>query len=138
MDPRAAADRFARTWEEAWRQHDVDAIAALYAADCTHRSMPFRPVHEGRAAVADYVRWAFSTEETTEVRFGTPLVDGDLATVEYWATAVERDGAQPATLAGVGLLRFDADGLVVEARDYWHTAEGHQRPTGSLFFPSGG
>ena len=137
MDTRAAADRFARTWQEAWRQHDVDAIAALYAADCTHRSMPFRPVHEGRAAVADYVRWAFSTRTRPSCvlapRWWT-------ATWPRWSTGRPRssDGAQPATLAGVGLLRFDADGLVVEARDYWHTAEGHQRPTGLLFFPSGG
>ena len=67
MDTRAAADRFARTWEDAWRRHDVDTVATLYAEDCVHRSMPFRPVHAGRAAVVDYVRWAFSTEDTTEV-----------------------------------------------------------------------
>ena len=136
MDTRAAADRFARTWEDAWRRHDVDTVATLYAEDCVHRSMPFRPVHAGRAAVVDYVRWAFSTEDTTEVRFGRPIVDGDLALVEYWATSVEHDGERPVTLAGCGLLRFDPDGLVVEARDYWHVADGHRPPTGSLFFPS--
>lgn len=136
MDTRAAADRFARTWQDAWLRRDVDAIAALYAEDCVQRSMPFRPVHVGRQAVLDYVRWSFEAEEATEVRFGRPMVDGDLATVEYWVTAVEHEGAKPATLAGVGLLRFDAEGLVVEARDYWHVADGHQRPTGSLFFPA--
>jgi ketosteroid isomerase-like protein len=135
MDTRAAADRFARTWEESWLHRDVAAIAALYAEDCVHRSMPFRPVHEGRAAVVDYVSWSFSVEEATEVRFGRPMVDGDLAVVEYWATAVEQEDAKPVTLAGCGLLRFDPDGLVVEARDYWHVADGHRRPTGSLFFP---
>jgi len=135
MDCREAAERFARTWEDGWLRRDVDAIAALYAADCVHRSMPFRPEHTGRQAVVDYVRWSFSTEAATEVRFGPPLVDGDLAVVEYWVTAVEHEGG-PVTLAGCGLLRFDPDGLVVEARDYWHTAEGHQRPTGALFFPA--
>jgi uncharacterized protein (TIGR02246 family) len=136
VDCRAAAERFARTWEDAWLRRDVHPIAALYAEDCVHRSMPFRPVHAGRQAIVDYVRWSFSTEEATEVRFGPPLVDGDLAVVEYWVTAVEHDGAKPVTLAGCGLLRFDPDGLVVEARDYWHVAAGHQRPTGALFFPT--
>ena len=136
MDPRAAADRFARTWEEAWLRRDVAAVTGLYAEGCVHRSMPFRPGHAGRAAIVDYVSWSFSTEAATEVRFGRPLVAGDLATVEYWVTAVEHEGARPVTLAGCALLRFDPDGLVVEARDYWHVVDGHHRPTGSLFFPT--
>jgi ketosteroid isomerase-like protein len=135
VDTREAAERFARTWEDSWPRGDVAALAELYAEDCVHRSMPFRPVHEGRREVVDYISWSFSTERATEVRFGRPMVDGDLATVEYWVTAVEHEGAKPVTLAGVGLLRFRPDGLVVEARDYWHVADGHQHPTGRLFLP---
>jgi hypothetical protein len=26
------------------------------------------------------------------------------------------------------MARFDADGLITEARDYWHLQEGHQPP----------
>ena len=47
MDPREAAERFARMWEVGWLRGDVAAISALYAEDCIHRSMPFRPLHEG-------------------------------------------------------------------------------------------
>lgn len=135
MDTREAAERFARTWEDNWLRGDVAALAELYAEDCAHRSMPFRPVHEGRRGVVDYISWSFSTERATEVRFGRPIVDGDLAAVEYWVTVVEHEGAKPVTLAGVSLLRFRPDGLVAAARDYWHLADGHQRPTGTLFLP---
>jgi hypothetical protein len=62
-----------------------------------------------------------------EVRFGTPLVEGDRAFVEYWATSVDRRG-EPTTLAGCAIARFDADGLVTEARDYWHVEAGHHTP----------
>jgi hypothetical protein len=26
------------------------------------------------------------------------------------------------------MARFDADGLIIDARDYWHLQEGHQPP----------
>ena len=34
--------------------------------------------------------------------------------------------AKEETLAGVSLLRFDGDGLVVDQRDYWDVAEGRR------------
>jgi len=133
VDARDAADRFAHTWEAAWLRGDTAAIAELYAEDCVHRSMPFRPVHRGRRGLVAYVEWAFSTERATEVRFGPPLVAGDLATVEYWATLAEEPDGKPTTIAGCAIVRFRPDGLVSEARDYWHTADGHRPPEASLF-----
>jgi hypothetical protein len=47
--------------------------------------------------------------------------------VEYRALLYDRDGA-PVTLAGSAFARFDADGLIVEARDYWHQTAGHIPP----------
>ena len=50
------------------------------------RSTPFRPPHHGRQGVRDYVTQAFADEQRIdEVRFGTPVVQGDRACVEYWA-----------------------------------------------------
>ncbi|GII30836.1 nuclear transport factor 2 family protein [Planotetraspora mira] len=123
MDTREAAGRFARTWERGWAAHDVELIVSLYAEDCEHRSMPFRPVHRGRAELADYVRWSFENERVESVRFGEPLVDGDTAVAEFVVLSSE-DG-RPVTLAGCVIVRFDAAGLAVESRDYWHVAEGH-------------
>jgi hypothetical protein len=62
-----------------------------------------------------------------ECRFGDPVVDGDRAAVEYWAILRRRDGGE-ATLAGIAVLRFGADGLVVEQRDYWDLAEARRPP----------
>jgi uncharacterized protein (TIGR02246 family) len=125
MDVRRAATRWAETWVPAWKSHDVDAIAALYAEDCTHRSTPFRPPHRGRNGVREYLVAAFADESTVVgVHFSTPQVDGDRASVEYWVTLHDRDGA-PMTLAGSAFARFDADGLITETRDYWHQTTGH-------------
>lgn len=111
----------------------MDLLGALYAGGCTHRSMPFRPVHQGRTGLLDYIRWSFVSERATDVRFGSPIVDGDRAFVEYRAFLVENEGDKPVTLAGCAAVRFDEDGLVVEARDYWHIADGHHEPEGDLF-----
>ena len=128
MDSQAAAGRWAATWTAAWQAHDVEAVVALYAEDCVHRSTPFRPPHRGRQAVRDYLRQAFADEQRIDdVRFGTPVVQGDRAWVEYWARFLDQQGTAM-TLAGCAMARFDADGLITEARDYWHLREGHQPP----------
>ena len=128
MDSQAAARRWAATWTAAWQAHDVEAVVALYAEDCVHRSTPFRPPHRGRQAVRDYVTQAFADEQRIDdVRFDSPVVQGDRACVEYWARFLDQQGTAM-TLAGCGMARFDADGLITEARDYWHLQEGHQPP----------
>jgi uncharacterized protein (TIGR02246 family) len=130
MESHAPADRWAATWTAAWKAHDVEAVVGLYAEDCVHRSTPFRPPHVGRQAIRDYVAGAFAEErEVDDVRFGTPVVEGDRACVEYWATFTDQRGAAM-TLAGCAIARFDGAGQVTEARDYWHLREGHEAPPG--------
>ena len=128
MESQNAARRWAETWTSAWLAHDVEAVVALYAEDCVHRSTPFRPVLRGRNAVREYVADAFAEERSVEdVRFSTPMVEGERAFVEYWANSLDQSG-EPVTLAGCALARFDDDGLIVEARDYWHLEAGHHEP----------
>jgi uncharacterized protein (TIGR02246 family) len=128
MDSEAAARRWAATWTAAWRAHDVEAVVALYAGDSVHRSTPFRPPHRGRHAVRDYVTQAFADEQRIDdVRFDTPVVQGDRACVEYRARFLDHHGTAM-TLAGCAMARFDADGLIAEARDYWHLQEGDLPP----------
>ncbi|MER6125737.1 nuclear transport factor 2 family protein [Streptomyces sp. NPDC001795] len=133
MDTAEAARRFVRVWERAWAAHDVEAILALYARDCVHRSMPFRAPHRGRAELSAYLRWSFAGERTLDVRFSEPLVGPEGRAVAEFRVLAEED-ATPSTLAGCVFVRFDEEGLAVETRDYWHTATGHQEPTGPLFF----
>jgi ketosteroid isomerase-like protein len=130
MDTRLAAGRWADTWVPAWKAHDVEAVVALYAEECVHRSAPFRPVHRGRAGLRGYLTAAFADESAVvDVRFTAPLVDGDRAWVEYRVVLRDRDG-EPVTLAGSAVARFDEDGLIVESRDYWHEVAGEVPPPG--------
>ena len=86
------------------------------------RSQPFRALQEPRA----YAEWAFSEQDEADVWFGEPIVNGDRATCEYWGVVSfqGRDG----TIAGVAVIRFDADGLVSDQRDYWNAEEGRREP----------
>ncbi len=106
-------------WARAWPGADVDAIAALYARDAVFYSHPFRDHQEP----SEYAEWAFEDQEAAECRFGEPVVDGMRAAVDWWAVVTSNSGSEQ-SLAGTSLLRFDADGLVVEQRDAWAQAEG--------------
>jgi hypothetical protein len=122
MDALAAARRWAETWEEAWPRRDADAIAALYTDGASYRSHPFR-----EATTADrYLPATFASESEVECRFGEPVAAGDRAAVEWWASWLE-SGA-PTTLAGTTVLRFDADGLVLDQRDYWNEVDRREPP----------
>jgi SnoaL-like domain len=119
MDAESAARRWAEVWEQGWPAADVDAIDALYADGAVFYSAPFRDCQAPR----DYVRWAFSDQAEAECRFGEPVVEGDRAAIDWWAVMTGKDGAVE-SIAGTSLLRFDADGLVVEQRDVWATEPG--------------
>lgn len=65
-------------------------------------------------------------ESEVEAHFGVPVVDGDRAAVEWWATLDEN--GKEITLAGLAWLRFGEDGLVVDSRDYWAQRDGRLEP----------
>jgi hypothetical protein len=109
---REAAQRWADVWERGWREHDAAAIAALYAEGAFWQQHPFREPEQG------YLARVFAEEESARCRFGTPIVDGDQAAVPWSAQTRLTDGGTE-NLAGVSLLRFGADGLVVEEHDFW-------------------
>ncbi len=72
---------------------------------------------------AEYIVPTFGEEVSAECSFSEPLaVDGDWAVVEWRGRTKLRDGGRE-NLIGVSLLRFDADGLVVEQRDHWSAGE---------------
>ena len=99
-------------WERGWREHDSEAIAALYADGASWRQHPFRDPEPG------YVERVFAEEESAWCEFGSPIVEGDRAAVPWSAQTRLVDGGTE-DLVGVSLLRFDGDGLVVEQRDIW-------------------
>jgi hypothetical protein len=117
------AKRWVGAYKAAWLDGDGEAAAALYAEDCVCRSHPFRELEDARA----YMRRVIPEAEAPEVWFGEPIEDGDFAAVEWWALLVEPDGTK-STIAGLHRMRFGADGLVAEARDYWALEPGHRQP----------
>jgi hypothetical protein len=119
----SAARRWADEYRAAWLTGDGEAAAALYAEDCVFRSHPFRELENARA----YMRRVVPEAEAPEVWFGEPVEQDETAAIEYWALLVEPDGTE-STLAGLHRVRFGPDGLVAEARDYWHFEPGHRRP----------
>jgi ketosteroid isomerase-like protein len=121
-----AARRWAAVWKSAWEARDTDAIIALYHPEAVFSTQPFRTPYLGQAGVREYVSQAFAEEQDVRAWVGQPVVDGDRATIEWWAALTEK-GAE-ITLAGTSVLKFDADGLVTEQRDTWNQAEGRREP----------
>lgn len=126
METEAAAGRWRDTWERAWPAKDVDAIVALYSDEVPYRALVFREPEMGLAGVRRYLEENFGVEEDLECRFGEPVVDGDRAAVEWWASWLEN--GEPLTLAGSTFLRFNQDGLVVDHRDYWNEVPRREPP----------
>jgi hypothetical protein len=124
MDVESAAKTWASTWERAWPERDAAAIARLYADEVSYRSHPLRDPHPGGALA--YTQSAFADEDEVSCWFGVPIVSGQRAAVEWWATLLE--GGRPVTLIGTTVLQFGPDGKVIEHRDYWLMEEGHRFP----------
>jgi hypothetical protein len=121
-DTRVAAQNWARTWQAAWEARDVELVLTLYAPEIEYWTEPFREPYRGLDGAREYATQSFASEHTVIAWFGEPVVDGDRAAVPWWATQIEDD--EPVTLAGISLLRFNADGLVVEEFDTWNSGEG--------------
>jgi predicted SnoaL-like aldol condensation-catalyzing enzyme len=126
MDVTAAACRWARVWERAWPAKDREAIVALYDDTVRYRALVQREPEVGVAGVRAYLQRIFAEEDAIECRFGEPVADRDRAAVEWWASWTEA-GAD-LTMAGVTVLRFDADGKVVDHRDYWNQSDRREPP----------
>jgi hypothetical protein len=126
MNAVSAAARWADTWSRAWPERDTQAIAALYSDAVVYRSPAFRAPDLGLAGVRRYLDQEFSVEESIECWFGDPIVSGDRAAVEWWASWTEE--GQELTFAGVTVLRFDDHGKVVEHRDYDNHVERREPP----------
>jgi hypothetical protein len=126
VDATAAATRWAATWERAWPERDVEAIVALYAEGVEYRALAFRGPELGPEGVRAYLTREFGVEKDIVCRFGVPVVAGDRAAVEWWASWVEV--GEPITLAGSTFLRFDTDGFVVDHRDYWSHVDAIEPP----------
>jgi ketosteroid isomerase-like protein len=115
--------RWLAAYAQAWRDGDAGAIAELFTEDATSANDPHAPAHAGRPAIAAYWAAEIAGQSGVRPRFGSPVVDGDRAAVEWWATLREPD---PVTYAGCLVLRFAPDGRCAELREYWNRLPGAQ------------
>ncbi len=77
---------------------------------------------------------ALADEADPRVWMSEPIVDGDRASISWWASL--RESGADATLAGTSVLRFDRDGLVTEQWDAWNQlSERTEPPAWSPFAP---
>jgi SnoaL-like domain len=123
--PMTVADWLAG-YRKAWMDRDADAAAALFTENASYRVQPYEEAHVGPAGVHAYWAGVTATQDAVELRYGTPVVEGNRAAVEWWVTLLS-DGAE-ITLAGEFMLRFDENGLCEELREYWQFAEGKLEP----------
>jgi hypothetical protein len=119
MDARSAAERWVAAWTASWPTGHAEPLEAVYADEAVFYSHPFREREHWRK----YADWAFADQADASCRFGTPVVDGDRAAVDWWGVITTRDGTVE-TVAGTSLLRFGPDGRVVEQRDAWASTPG--------------
>jgi limonene-1,2-epoxide hydrolase len=101
----------------AWRAADPAAAASLFTPDAHYTSDPFGPGLHGRDEIAVYWAQAVSNQEDLDLCLGSPVADGNRAATE-WRASFRRDGVA-VTLAACLMLRFDAEGLCDELREYW-------------------
>jgi hypothetical protein len=69
------AERYARAWENA----DDEEAGALFTADATYRSDPFREPYRGRDQIRRYWREVTATQGNVEVVIGRTMAVGSRA-----------------------------------------------------------
>jgi ketosteroid isomerase-like protein len=123
----AAARAWIEAWLHAWPTKDPEPLAALYADDGVFLSHPFREPLVGPDGAREYVRWGTEEQTAVECAFGEPIVSGGRAAVEWWAVITSRDGSEE-TVVGTSVIRFDADGRILEDCAYWAGETGRREP----------
>ena len=123
---RATVARWLEGYRLAWVRRDPDAAAALFTPDAVYQEQAFAPAYIGRDAIRSYWATVTATQSDVELRYGTPVVAGRKAAVEWWTNL--RDGGADVTLAGEFMLTFARGGLCSSLREYWFFAEGRLAP----------
>ena len=118
METREAARLWTSAWKNGWESLDPEPIMARYAPTAVHFTEPYREPSRNAGEIRAYVERVLGEEEDPRVWMGEPIVDGDRAAIPWWASL--REEGTDATLAGTSVLRFDADGFVIEQWDTWN------------------
>jgi len=141
--PSMSVQNWIESYGEAWRSRDAEAAAVLFTEDSIYRSHPFRMPYYGQDGVRAYWTKATADQRGLDLRFGTPVVDGDRVAIEWWAVmrVMKRSGVAGGPVTGQGtpgetlgtlpgclFLIFAPDGRCRELREYWHWKDEEVRP----------
>ena len=118
----AAVARLVQLYEQLTPQH-LDSLHLCYAAQA-HFKDPFNDVR-GVASIRQVFAHMFDTLDAPRFAVTEQLVQGQQAFLawEFHFRLRRWRAGQPQCIRCGSLLRFDAQGLVQEHRDYWDTAE---------------
>lgn len=120
-------DAWLERFRAAWENGDAGAwIEEAFAEDAVLRHHPLRTPARGHAEIRSHLRRTGSILGDAEIRIAHPVVDGDRATAEWWATTT--DGTHDVTMVGSLFLRFAPDGRVQELRRYGEMQPGAHEP----------
>ena len=111
-----------RRWHGATRLDAPTRSSRSTPTRRVYRALAFREPESPRG----YLERVLPEGTAVECWFGDPIVSGDRAAVEWWGSWVEE--GKELTLAGTTVLRFDADGQVIDHRDYWNEVAGREAP----------
>ena len=115
----ATSTAIARAWLDAFNAHDVDALVALYADDCTHTSPKIRALHPdtggqlvGKPALARW--WRDANARLPNLRYEpTAIVAGDETVIIEYLRHAPNEPTMPVAEA------FDVrHGRIVASRVY--------------------
>ena len=105
MNERELIERY----NQAWNDHDLDAIASMHADDVVFHNYSAGERAEGAQAVREHIAQIFRNNPTLRFR-GRVLRIGDDFAVSEWTATVDRDGR---TLEWDGVDVFPIrDGLI--------------------------
>ena len=118
----AAVARLVQLYEQLTPQH-LDSLHLCYAPQA-HFKDPFNDVR-GVASIRQVFAHMFATLDAPRFAVTEQLVQGRQAFLawEFHFRLRRWRADQPQCIRGGSLLRFDAQGLVQEHRDYWDTTE---------------
>lgn len=101
---------------------DVDAVAALFAADAVVADPVDQPAHHGRDAVRAFFAGTHEMVDAMELQ-----VTGPVRAVGSWAAvplrAVSTIGGARVAVDIIDVFTFGEDGLVTEMRAYWSPSD---------------
>jgi steroid Delta-isomerase len=106
----------------AFEAGDPDAVAALYAEDCTVEDPIGSPIHRGRQAVRDF--YAESMKTGAKLSLEGPIrIAGDYAVFPF-SVNLHFEGSDK-RIDVIDTFKFDDDNRVVEMRAFWGPTNMH-------------